>query len=37
MELDRAESLNDSPLLIEALVSLALEELRISDCGLRIP
>ena len=36
MELDRAESLNDSPLLIEALVSLALEELRISDCGLRI-
>jgi ferrochelatase len=33
MELDRAESLNDSPLLIEALVSLALEELRIADCG----
>jgi len=37
MELDRAESLNDSPLLIEALASLALEELRISDCALRIP
>ena len=37
MELDRAESLNDSPLLVEALASLALEELRISDCALRIP